>query len=256
MKTFLFLCIFHVVGDYVLQWKNMAEEKAPFNKPFILHALLYALSMTVVFLCAPFSLAVISWVILSISHMFIDVLRYTVDQKYGTNRSVKVISFCVDQLLHLSFILLCYYFIIRSHPGYLNKTLFTQRWFHTALGYSVIFCIIWKPTEILISKILAMFPIVPENKSPEEISTKEKASAEKSLKAGAYIGLLERVIVIALVLLNAPTAIGFVLTAKSVARFKQLEDQSFAERYLVGTLLSVGIALVAILFIPRIYPFT
>ena len=84
----------------------------------------------------------------------------------------------------------------------------------------------------------------------------DQVSIESALKAGAYIGFLERVLVVALVLLNAPTAIGFVLTAKSVARFKQLEDQSFAERYLVGTLLSVGIALVAILVIPRIYPFT
>ena len=256
MKTLLFLCVFHVVGDYVLQWKSMAKGKAPFNKYFLLHAFLYALSMAVVFLCAPFCFAIISWVILSLSHTFIDCLRYTVDQKYGTNPSVKVISFCVDQLLHLSFILLCYYFIIRSYPGYLNHTLFTQRWFHTALGYLVILCIIWKPTEILISKVLAMFPIIPKEKPTEKTIAEEKASAEKALKAGAYIGFLERVIVVALVLLNAPSAIGFVLTAKSVARFKQLEEQSFAERYLVGTLLSVGIALIAILLIPRIYPFT
>ena len=266
MKTFLFLCVFHVVGDYVLQWKSMAKGKAPFNRQFILHALLYALSMAVVFLCAPFSLAIIAWVILSLSHMFIDFLRNKVDQKYGTNRSVKVISFCVDQLLHLSFILICYYFIIRSHPGYLNQTLFLQRWFHNALGYLVILCIIWKPTEIFIYEVLAMFPIIPKKKSADEKPTDEEpenektavdqVSIESALKAGAYIGFLERVIVVALVLLNAPTAIGFVLTAKSVARFKQLEDQSFAERYLVGTLLSVGIALVAILLIPRIYPFT
>ena len=256
MKTFLFLCVFHVVGDYLLQWKSMAKGKAPFNKHFILHAFLYALSMAVIFLCTPFSLAIIAWVILSLSHMFIDLLRYTVDQKYGANRSVKVISFCVDQFLHLLFILLCYYFIIRSHPGFLNQTLFTQRWFHTTLGYLVILCIIWKPTEILISKVLAMFPIVPGKNTADGKPAVDQVSVEIALKAGAYIGFLERVIVIALVILNAPSAIGFVLTAKSVARFKQLEEQSFAERYLVGTLLSVGIALVSILLIPCIYPFT
>jgi hypothetical protein len=43
-------------------------------------------------------------------------------------------------------------------------------------------------------------------------------------------------------------AIGFVIAAKSLARFKQLEDKDFAERYLLGTLLSVLIALVCIIF--------
>ncbi len=33
-------------------------------------------------------------------------------------------------------------------------------------------------------------------------------------------------------------AIGFVLTAKSVARYEKLKEQDFAEYYLLGTLLS------------------
>lgn len=51
-------------------------------------------------------------------------------------------------------------------------------------------------------------------------------------------------IIATLVLNNQLGAIGFVLTAKTIARFKQLEDREFAERYLVGTLLSVAIALI------------
>lgn len=50
-------------------------------------------------------------------------------------------------------------------------------------------------------------------------------------------------VVLTLVLVNQWSAIGFVLTAKSVARFRKLEhDQTFAERYLVGTLTSVIVA--------------
>jgi len=71
--------------------------------------------------------------------------------------------------------------------------------------------------------------------------------------AGRWIGVLERVIVAVLVLLNASSAIGFVLTAKSIARFKQLEEsKDFAELYLIGTLLSVGIALGAVFLIPQL----
>ena len=47
---------------------------------------------------------------------------------------------------------------------------------------------------------------------------------------------------ITLVSLGEWSALGFVLAAKSVARFKELEDREFAEAYLVGTLTSFLIA--------------
>lgn len=246
MKTFLFLCVFHVVGDYVLQWQNMANKKRPFNRYFIGHILLYALSMAAVFLCAPFTQAAITWLVLSISHMSIDIIRYFVDKKYEDKPVTKCLSLSLDQFLHLSLIFICYWFIMRSHPGLLNTTLFLQRWFHIALGYIVILCIIWRPSGIFISKVLDIFPLNGgSSASPVD---------EKTLNAGAAIGFLERIIVIVLVLLNAPTAIGFVLTAKSVARFKQFEDNPpFTERYLIGTLLSVGIALLLVFLFPKIY---
>ena len=37
---------------------------------------------------------------------------------------------------------------------------------------------------------------------------------------------------------------GLVLAAKSVARFKRMDDQAFAEVYLVGTMTSVLVAIV------------
>ena len=43
--------------------------------------------------------------------------------------------------------------------------------------------------------------------------------------------------------------IGFVLTAKSIARFKQMEDKNFAEKYLIGTLTSFLIVLITILIL-------
>ncbi|MCX6640429.1 MAG: hypothetical protein NTW14_08120 [bacterium] len=57
--------------------------------------------------------------------------------------------------------------------------------------------------------------------------------------AGAIIGILERALVLTFVLINQYTAIGLVLTAKTIARYKELDDRQFAEYYLVGTLTSV-----------------
>lgn len=49
-------------------------------------------------------------------------------------------------------------------------------------------------------------------------------------------------VILTLVWLDQWSAIGFVLTAKSVARFKELENRAFAEAYLVGTLTSFLVA--------------
>ena len=56
------------------------------------------------------------------------------------------------------------------------------------------------------------------------------------MKAGSMIGQLERILIVILLLQNQYEAIGFVLVAKSIARFKQLDDKEFAEKCLVGTL--------------------
>jgi hypothetical protein len=61
--------------------------------------------------------------------------------------------------------------------------------------------------------------------------------------AGAVIGTLERALVLTLVLTSQYTAIGLALTAKSIARYKELEDRRFAEYYLIGTLASILFAI-------------
>ena len=66
-------------------------------------------------------------------------------------------------------------------------------------------------------------------------------------RIGATIGVLERLLIVTFVLTNATAAIGFVVGAKTLARFKQLDDRDFAEYYLLGTLASVAVALLSAL---------
>jgi len=74
-------------------------------------------------------------------------------------------------------------------------------------------------------------------------------SYSEELKAGNIIGKLERTIIAILLLNNQFGLIGFVLTAKSIARFKQMEDKNFAEKYLIGTLTSFLIVLITVLIL-------
>jgi uncharacterized protein DUF3307 len=62
-------------------------------------------------------------------------------------------------------------------------------------------------------------------------------------RIGATIGVLERLLIVAFVLTGSAAAIGFVVAAKTLARFRQLDDRDFAEYYLLGTLASVAVAL-------------
>ena len=64
-------------------------------------------------------------------------------------------------------------------------------------------------------------------------------------RAGFYIGILERFIIFTFVLLSQYSAVAFILTAKSIARFEELKSRDYAEYYLIGTLASTAIAILA-----------
>jgi len=71
---------------------------------------------------------------------------------------------------------------------------------------------------------------------------------ERGLKgAGATIGMIERALIYILAYLGEYTAISFILAAKSIARFNDLQDRRFAEYYLIGSLMSILFAVMAVL---------
>lgn len=62
------------------------------------------------------------------------------------------------------------------------------------------------------------------------------------------IGTLERIIMVIFISIGQYSAVGLVLTAKSIARYDRIsKDQAFAEYYLLGTLLSTICAVIAAL---------
>jgi hypothetical protein len=75
----------------------------------------------------------------------------------------------------------------------------------------------------------------------------ERVSLPPPARVGATIGVLERLLIVTFVLVGAEAAIGFVVAAKTIARFRQLDDRDFAEYYLLGTLASVSVAIVTAL---------
>ena len=81
-------------------------------------------------------------------------------------------------------------------------------------------------------------PPVP---APAEEPANQSVSAPPG-RVGEAIGIIERLLIVTFVLVGAEAAIGLVIAAKTLARFKQLDDRDFAEYYLLGTLASVAVA--------------
>ena len=71
----------------------------------------------------------------------------------------------------------------------------------------------------------------------------DRTSGAIQVARGRAIGALERALILTLVLLGQYAAIGFVIAAKALARFRALDDRDFAEYFLVGTLASLLLAL-------------
>lgn len=71
-----------------------------------------------------------------------------------------------------------------------------------------------------------------------------RVTSPPAARVGATIGVLERLLIVTFVLVGAESAIGLVVAAKTIARFRQLDDRDFAEYYLLGTLASVSVAIV------------
>ncbi len=69
----------------------------------------------------------------------------------------------------------------------------------------------------------------------EELDTAE-------FNRGRLIGVIERILLLLIVIVDGYGALGFLIAAKGLIRIKQFEDRDFAEYFLIGTLTSVLIA--------------
>jgi hypothetical protein len=89
--------------------------------------------------------------------------------------------------------------------------------------------------NLLVRCVVGQLHLEPEQQQQQESATTE-------YNRGRVIGILERLIIFVLVLKGEYGALGFVIAAKSFARFKELDNRKFAEYFLVGTLASVSSA--------------
>lgn len=229
----------HLIADFSLQSSDWAEKKTQEFRYLMGHAVVYAAVIAVVaFLCVPERIVWIPFMVIALSHFLVDWVRVHIDKKFKTP-TAHFSSFVIDQILHISII------YASTYAFQLNEQ--TRSWLtdlassvpvEHILRYVLIFTIILDPASVFVKK-LSIYISGGTN----------EGSKKKEPPVGSVIGKLERILTVILVLCNEVGAIGFVLTAKSLARYKQLDDQNFAEKYLVGTLSSTAVAIIAALLL-------
>lgn len=217
------LIVSHLLTDFVLQPSSWVEERN--RKHFAsgklyLHALVTAV-MAYIFI--GWQYWVVALIIL-VSHLFID--------GWKSYRPQRIRYFLIDQALHLVVIIGCWWVSFQDW-GLWGEL---RRWLNTDIhGWTVLaaFVFVTSPAGILIGQLTSGWS--------EKIDDPENSLAN----AGKWIGILERVIVLILVLLNQYSAIGLVIAAKSILRFSEKDRQEAKTEYvLIGTLLSIGLAII------------
>ena len=179
----------HLLADFLFQSSAVIERKRQERKFLFLHCFIYFIVFEILF----FTLFQCKKVFLL--GLIISILH--------------LLFFLLSQLLHIVMLVGLYYifnlenltnnFYIKLQ-GYAN--------FKTIIFYILIFSIILDPASVFIRKLFISI-------SPK---TYTKIYSEE-LKAGNIIGKLERIIIAIFLLNNQFGVIGFVLTAKSIARF-------------------------------------
>lgn len=186
-----------------------------------------------------------------IAHFFIDQLK-SLTYLYRTSTQNNIWVFLFDQLLHLIVISLVsfnfdtVYFInqlkikLLNYPESFN---FTEKVLLTSIIFIVSTWAVGIFIKVFINYIsteankLNITDDIGKNIIGDNGSIIKIASSEA--KNGGYlIGILERILILISIAMNYPVMIGFVLTAKSVARLKKLSNDSFAEYFIIGTFFS------------------
>lgn len=218
------LLIAHLIGDFFAQTNSSVKRKEKYklkSTALYIHVLIHGvLAMIALW---DFSLWYVA-VIIMISHLLIDAAKL-----YATNKRNKRWIFLADQVAHIAVITVLWLWV----DGKLMS-------FELELPYQfwmLILCLIFltAPVSIALKTFFTRWKLSP------------KDSGIDSLKnAGKWIGMIERILIFIFIISGHFEAVGFLLAAKSVFRFGDLnreDNMKLTEYVLIGTLLSFGIAI-------------
>lgn len=216
------LVLAHLLTDFILQPKRWVEDRDAkhfASGKLYLHGLVTAL-LAWIMTGPQYWLTAL---VILVTHILID--------GWKSYRKKMVLYFLVDQLLHLGVIAICWCTLFVS---WRDVQIAWQQLNTAADTWKIItaFVFLTAPAGILIGQLTQQW--------------RDKITGAESLaNAGKWIGIAERIIILIFVLYGQFSAIGLLVAAKGIIRFNEKDRQESKTEYLVvGTLLSIGLAII------------
>jgi len=223
MILFFKLLLAHLLGDFVFQplrWVLHKEAHKIGSRFLYLHLLVHAV-LTALALWDPSAWPLLLIVLLS--HYLIDLAKLYFQSYFRR----KAIPFFLDQIAH---ILVVYGVAFHTQlPEHALNWIQDLDW---PLVTAIVF--VTGPVAIIMNKLL------------DPLSEQIEFDHKSLPNAGKYIGILERLFVLAFIILGRWEGIGLLIAAKSVFRFNDLKESNnrkLTEYILIGTLLSFAMAI-------------
>jgi hypothetical protein len=267
-----FLILAHLIADFYLQTDEMVRGKRKNLRKHLRHHFFMTAIVLIGFWIFYFNFENIlkkllfPLVLIVITHLLIDFLKIKLfdTMKMNNEENIKRLCFFVlDQLLHLGMIILACVLFFHEEISRIQAIFQQGRelgFFNSVLFIIIIVVLATSVSGHIIKILLGTLPnqlLTFEGKYTFKNEQKEtfvnKSMGEKGLteeynypifskhdlSRGKLIGYIERLLVLVLTFYSAYPAIGFIVTAKSIARFKQMDDRNWAEYFLLGTLTSM-----------------
>ncbi len=221
----------HVLADYFFQTCALAEQKNTlgFKSRFLIwhtgnvFLTSWLLSFQIEFF--------IGAGIIAISHYFIDGIKAIYNKKTVLKKSI----FFIDQGLHILVLILVSWFYAEHHGlKFIIELPIDANTLAIITAY--LFCL--KPTNILIKEVFKSSEI---DVAITNMDIDTSLDTNELPNAGKIIGILERLLTLTLILVGQYAAVGFLIAAKSILRYKDT-DTLKTEYVLIGTMLSFGVA--------------
>jgi hypothetical protein len=222
----------HVVGDFVFQTRGMVERKGEFSRLALpASSVVAAQALFLVPFLSPWGLVVLLG--LGGLHAGIDRFKFLLQGRWAGTLTL----FVSDQIAHLCALLGAWLLLRGPHAGWfvpLNEDL-TRRLTSATV---MVAAYAWNGNgaAALIAGLLRGFPLSPVP------AAAEAGAIGRRIACGRMIGILERMPALTLVLIGQWGGLGLIMAAKSIARFRDLDQREFSEYYLIGTLASLLVA--------------
>jgi Protein of unknown function (DUF3307) len=250
-KLFLALYFAHLLTDFVFQADSVVAGKMQGSwRSYLWHGIIYyGTTVAVVIIMNPdlvrtrrFESVVVA---LCVVHLILDWIKIRLTTAKSVSDSTT--SFVADQGLHLLTVIGATLLINRptwqAVVPYLGRMRDAQ---DKILLVAVVYVLVVLGSGYFIRYLIRPLWTATSGES--------KHHHDEVVNAGLYIGWLERFLALTAIFLQSPGTVGLILTAKSIARYPELKAPGrFVEYFLIGTLLSISIAILGGVILLKVF---